>query len=218
MIKILKKYAKSVDSKLIDRDLYIDYCSYRASEYSVYKWHYSKSMPSGKLVRFGVWENKKFIGTVIFGTGANPNIATVVNLSKYEVCELVRVALGTHKNPVSKIVSFCLKKIKKDFPNLKAIISYADPRQNHTGKIYQAMNWIYIGETKKAIHFEKNGKFYHSRTVNNAKRINKNYDMSQFERIKTTKYKYIYLYEKKLITYIKDLIQKYPCVSSSENG
>ena len=207
-----------MDSKLTDRDLYIDYCSYRASEYSVYKCHYSKSMPSGKLVRFGVWENKKFIGSVIFGTGANPNIATVVNLSKYEVCELVRVALGKHKNPVSKIVSFCLKKIKKDFPNLKAIISYADPRQNHTGKIYQEMNWIYIGETKKAIHFEKNGKFYHSRTVNNAKRINKNYDMSQFERIKTTKYKYIYLYEKKLINYIQDLIQKYPCVSSSENG
>ena len=174
-------------------------------------------MPSGKLVRFGVWEKGNFIGCVIFGTGANMNMSKIVNLTHYEVCELVRVALDKHKNPVSKIVSYCLKKIKKDFPNLKAIISYADPRQNHTGKIYQAMNWIYLGVTTPAIHFMKNGKFYHSRTINQQRQDNENYDMSLFTRIKTNKHKYIYLYDKSLICHIKDKITKYPCVSSSED-
>ncbi len=216
----MKAVVKNYQNELFlnkDKDLYIDYCSYKASEFSVYKWHYSKSMPSGKLVRFGVWEKGNFIGCVIFGTGANMNMSKIVNLTHYEVCELVRVALDKHKNPVSKIVSYCLKKIKKDFPNLKAIISYADPRQNHTGKIYQAMNWIYLGVTTPAIHFMKNGKFYHSRTVNQQRRDNENYDMSLFTRIKTNKHKYIYLYDKSLICHIKDKITKYPCVSSSED-
>ena len=99
---------------------------------------------------------------------------------------------------------------KEDFKNIKAVISYADPRQNHTGKIYQAMNWNYIGKTTYASHFEKNGKFYHSRTVNQARRDDKNYDLSQFKRIKTWKYKYVYLYDKSLFNIIKDKIEKYP--------
>ena len=111
--------------------LFIDYCSYEASKFAVVNYHYSKAVPSGKLVRFGVWEDNNFIGAVIFGTGANPNLSKIVQLTPYEVCELVRVALTKHTNPVSKIVSFCMKKLKKDFPNLKAVISYADPRYNH---------------------------------------------------------------------------------------
>ena len=193
-----------------NKELYIDYCDYKTAVFSVYHYHYSKSMPAGKLVRFGVWEKGNFIGSVIFGTGANPNLSSVLKVSPYEACELVRVALDKHKNPTSKIVSYCLRKLKKDFKNIKAVISYADPRQNHTGKIYQAMNWNYIGKTTYASHFEKNGKFYHSRTVNQARRDDKNYDLSQFKRIKTWKYKYVYLYDKSLFNIIEDKIEKYP--------
>jgi len=191
------------------KGLFIDYCSYEASKYAVMNYHYSKAIPSGKLVRFGVWEYGTFIGSVIFGSGANPNMSKIVNLTPYEVCELVRVALNKHNNPVSKIVAFCLKKLNKDFPNIKAVISYADPMQNHKGKIYQAMNWIYLGETAGAIHFKKDGRFYHSRTVNQKNREDENFDRNEFERIKTKKYKYIYLFDKKLKEKLNDKIQGY---------
>ena len=39
-----------------NKELYIDYCDYKTAVFSVYHYHYSKSMPAGKLVRFGVWE------------------------------------------------------------------------------------------------------------------------------------------------------------------
>ena len=193
-----------------DLPLYIDYCSYEASKYAVFHYHYSRAMPSGKLVRFGVWEHGEFIGVVIFGTGACYNMSNIIKATNYEVCELVRVALNSHKSTVSKIVSFCLKKLKKDFPNLKAIISYADPRQGHKGKIYQAMNWTYLGVTNAATHFIKNGKIHHSRSVNEKRRTIKGFDMSQFEKIKTFKHKYIYLYDKKLFEYVENIVKDYP--------
>lgn len=189
--------------------LFIDYCSYEACKFAVVNYHYSKAVPSGKLVRFGVWEDNNFIGAVIFGTGANPNLSKIVQLTPYEVCELVRVALTKHTNPVSKIVSFCMKKLKKDFPNLKAVISYADPRYNHKGKIYQAMNWLYLGETIGATHFMKDGRFYHSRTINEKNRENTSFDRSKYQKIKTKKYKYIYLFDKTLKGRISALIQDY---------
>jgi len=193
----------------MDKGLFIDYCSYEASKYAVLNYHYSKAMPSGKLVRFGIWEDKEFIGSVLFGSGANPNMSKVVNLTPYEVCELVRVALNTHKNPVSKIVSFCMKKLRKDFPNIKAVVSYADPMQNHKGKIYQAMNWLYLGETKTATHFMQDGKFYHSRTINQKKREDVNFNRDEFTKVSLKKYKYIYLFDKGLKKQLNEELKQY---------
>ena len=118
----------------MDKGLFIDYCSYEASKYAVLNYHYSKAMPSGKLVRFGVWEDKEFIGSVLFGSGANPNMSKVVNLTPYEVCELVRVALNKHKNPVSKIVSFCMKKLRKDFQNTIKCVPMVKMDDNQNAK------------------------------------------------------------------------------------
>ena len=42
-------------------DLKVDWCSYEAAKYAVMHWHYSKTMPAGKTVKLGVWENGRFI-------------------------------------------------------------------------------------------------------------------------------------------------------------
>ena len=53
-------------------NLHLDWCSYEAAKYAVEHWHYSHSLPIGKLVKIGVWEDDQFIGAVVFGYGANP--------------------------------------------------------------------------------------------------------------------------------------------------
>lgn len=194
-----------------NKDLYIDYCSQKASEYSVYKWHYSRRMPKSKLVRFGVWEKGEFKGSVIYGLGANPKSGAFLHLKNFECPELVRVALSTHNNPVSKIVSFTLRKLKKDFPKLKAIVSYADPEQEHKGIIYQAMNWHYLGTTSKAKVYIENGREIHSKTISDRIRfgkLDKNHQLDY--KITDGKYKYVYLYDKNLFNLIRDKILKYP--------
>jgi hypothetical protein len=120
-------------------------------------------VPSGKLVRLGVWENKKFIGVIIFGIGANRNMLKPYGLNQDEGCELVRIALKKHKAPVSKIVSLALKMLKSS-QNLKLVVSYADPEQGHHGGIYQAGNWIYAGRSGKAIKIFYKGRWAHLKT------------------------------------------------------
>jgi hypothetical protein len=126
-------------------DLKIDWASHEAAKYACENWHYSKSIPVGKLVKVGAWENEKYIGCVIFGRGANNNMLKPFGLNADEGCELVRVALTKHQTPVSKILSFAIKFLKKQSNELRLIVSYADADQDHHGGIYQATNWIYDG-------------------------------------------------------------------------
>jgi hypothetical protein len=125
--------------------LKIDWATHEAAKYAVENWHYSESMPAGKLVKVGAWEEGKFIGVVLFGRGANPKISSPYGLKQIECCELVRIALHQHFNPVSKIVAIAVRFLKKNSPGIRLIVSYADTGQNHLGSIYQAGNWIYEG-------------------------------------------------------------------------
>lgn len=143
----------------------LDWIDRASAKYACENFHYSRSLPAGKLMTVGVWEFNNFIGCVIFGRGANNNIGKKYNLQQTEICELVRVALSDHKTPVSRIVSIAIKMISKAAPGLKLIISYADPMQGHHGGIYQAMNWICTGQTRGDKAVILNGKLTHKRSI-----------------------------------------------------
>lgn len=145
--------------------LHLDWCSYEAAKYAVEHWHYSRVLPAGKLVKIGAWEDGQFIGCVLFGRGANNHIGSPYGLEQIQVCELVRVALKEHKSPVSKIAAFSIKMLKRHSTNLRLIVSYADPEQNHNGAIYQAMNWVYVGISQGQKEYLIEGKVTHKRSV-----------------------------------------------------
>src|SRR5206468_8960196 len=92
--------------------LRIDWCSYDAAKYAVRHWHYSRSLPCSKTAKIGVWEDSAFIGAVVFAWGANKRLAGEYGLKMTECAELCRVALTTHRTPVSKIVSIAVKTLK----------------------------------------------------------------------------------------------------------
>lgn len=140
-------------------------CTFEAAKYAVINWHYSKTMPVGRLTKFGVWENGKFIGCVIYGKGSNRHFASPYGLNQHQVCELVRVALNKHETPVTQIVAETLRQLKKSSPGLEIVISYADPGQGHQGGIYKAGNWIFTGLTPPQTFFLVHGKVTHPRTV-----------------------------------------------------
>ncbi|MEM7738704.1 MAG: protein Mom, partial [Deinococcota bacterium] len=92
--------------------LKLAWCSYEAAKYACENWHYSQSVPAGKLVKVGVWEDGKFIGCIIFSRGANNNIGKPYQLKQTEICELTRVALTQHKTPVSKMLAIALRMLR----------------------------------------------------------------------------------------------------------
>ena len=197
--------------------LYLDWATHKAAKYAVEHWHYSRCMPSGKLGKVGVWENKKFIGVVIFGNGSNPNIGSQFGLQQTECCELVRIALRDHIYPVSKIISISLRVLQKSNPGLRLVVSYADTLEGHHGGIYQAGTWLYVGLNQKSGGFSYliNGKWVHKRSLG-AKygRRDTEYLDSLFPNAKkrkdTDKHKYLIPLDKAMRKQIEPLSKPYP--------
>ena len=204
-------------------NLHIDWASSKAVTYACKNYHYSKCVPQGKSVKLGVWENKKFIGIVLFSRGASPFLFKKYGLNQKQGCELTRIALSKHEAPVSKIVSICVKKLKKFLPDLQLILSYADPMQNHHGGIYQASNWIYVGKTESNRFYIINGKRTHSRTIGDLKEvIYRPQEMSTIEALRKYKdpnaqvfndegkHKYLYPLNETMNDKLRGLAKPYP--------
>ena len=148
--------------------LRLDWCSHEAAKYACEKWHYSKNVPVGKIVKIGVWENGSFIGVVLFSCGSSGVgcFGKQFDASAFETCELSRVALRRHDAQVSRIVSIAIKLLRKQSPDLRLVVSYADPEQGHTGGIYQAGNWVYTGRSAAdRAYIDISGKRWHSRSI-----------------------------------------------------
>ena len=139
-------------------ELRMAFCSYAAAKYACEKWHYSKCVPKSKISKIGVWENKQFIGAVIFGCGATSDLVKRYGLKMQQGCELVRVALTKHQTEVTRIISIAIRIIKKTYPGLRLIVSFSDPEQGHVGGIYQGGGWIYTGTTQPSDEYILNGK------------------------------------------------------------
>jgi hypothetical protein len=145
--------------------LRLDFVSREAADFAVRAWHYSRAMPAGRLVCVGAWEAGGFVGAVIFGRGASSEIGSPFGLRQDQVCELVRVALGPHTAPTSRIVSVAVRLLRRFCPGLRLIVSYADPEHGHVGTLYQAMGWLFIGTTNRESLIRLNGCLLHPRTV-----------------------------------------------------
>lgn len=145
-------------------DLRLDWCSHKAAKYAVEHWHYSRTMPAGKLARVGAWEDGQFIGVVLFGRGAAQHIARPFGLQQTDVCELVRVALREHKSAVSRILAIALKMLRKAMPGVRLVVSFADSTQGHHGGIYQASGWTFVG-SEEYHAYRVLGEVVHPRTL-----------------------------------------------------
>lgn len=147
-------------------ELRLAWCSYQAAEYAVQHWHYSRSMPTPPRVQVGVWEDGRFIGVVIFSRGASANIGSPFGLPQTAIAELTRVALTAHRTPVSRILRIAVQMLQGRCPGLSMLISFADPGHAHVGGIYQAANWLYLGQQGATVEFRgPDGKRWHGRMV-----------------------------------------------------
>jgi hypothetical protein len=210
----------------------LEIASNKAIKYACLNFHYAKSIPVNTF-GYSVFNDKnQWCGVILYGIGANNNLATQYKLNQGNVLELVRMALNGKQESTSKSLAISLKLIKISMPLCKLIISYADKDQNHNGIIYQATNWIYTGtsmeNTTDSSWIVKN-KRYHGRIIsdwvkskgglNGLSRkefINKYYDKNATEYITKGKIKYIYPLDKSLIPLCKSLSKPYPKKHAAE--
>jgi hypothetical protein len=204
----------------------LEIASYKAIKYACLNFHYSKSVPVNTFGYSVFNKDDEWCGVVLYGTGANNNLATQYNLKQGNVIELVRMALNGKQESTSKALSISLRLIKKDLPLVKLIVSYADKDQNHKGTIYQATNWLFVGFSmlnSKDSSWIVNGKRFHGRIISDWVKskgglngltrkefLKKHYDKNAEEFITKGKIKYIYPLDKNLIPLCKSLSKAYP--------
>ena len=177
-----------------------------AVRYACIHFHYAKSVPSASNAYNVYNECGEWCGTIIFGVGATPNIASPFGMNHGEVMELVRVALNGKQPFTSECVAAALKQLHKDEPQIKLVVSFADMDQDHYGTIYQATNWIYLGEmnVNQRGGFIVNGKKLHPKTIHDHKWVQseswlrQNVDPNAREIKSKGKRKYIFVFDKRL--------------------
>lgn len=204
--------------------LRIDWCGYEAAKYAVQHWHYSRSLPCSKTARLGIWEDSKFIGAIVFAWGANRHLAGEYKLKMTECAELCRIALDKHITPVSKILSIAVKILRREMPGIRLLVSYADLNQGHSGKIYQASNWLFVGETGYEAGVTLNGKLRHRRTINSK------YGTSTIEWLQQhvdpraaryegkPKYKYLLPLDEEIAERVESLSKSYPTAPQAKKS
>lgn len=172
--------------------------------------HYAKSVPTVQYAYNVYNDNNEWCGVILYGGGANNNLAKSFNLHNGEILELERVALNGKQEKTSKAVALSLKLLKKENPIVKIIVSYSDHRQKHVGTIYQATNWLYMGKTITSdTQYYYKGKWTHERTIN-SKRNKEELKQKLPKRENSNKFKYIYVFDKELKKEYEKQKQKYP--------
>ena len=120
----------------------------REAEPWVLKKHYAKRLPV--IIRaFGLFREIDLIGVCTFGNAPTKGMnegKIIFGISlPVPVTELNRLVTddGLPKNILTYFVSRCLGFLGCPL----CVVSYADPNAGHHGYIYQALGWIYTGES-----------------------------------------------------------------------
>lgn len=171
--------------------------------------HYSKKVYAGSYIHLGVFMGGVLVGVLQFGAALNPNSASSVvgNTNADEYLELNRMWLAdiAPKNSESMAIAYSIKFIKKKFPKIKWIQSFADERCGRYGVVYQAANFNYYGE-HDSIFWTLDDEVYHNiqMTISptDAKRYNKTVKHLQDNRDRAIsqslrQFRYLYFIDKR---------------------
>jgi len=108
--------------------------------------HYSKKVVPNSNIHFGVFAENKLSGVMQFGSPINKKgtINLVKNTKWYGMLELNRMVFLNNlpKNSESRAIAVCMKLIKKHYPQIEWIVSFADGTQCGDGTIYRASGFV----------------------------------------------------------------------------
>jgi hypothetical protein len=108
--------------------------------------HYLKRWPGVVVATLGMWRGPFLVGVIVF---ALPPRETMKRYSVELAWELARLYIMDSEpfNAETWFMSRAIKWVKRSFPDVQILVSYADPNAGHSGLIYRAANWKSDGRT-----------------------------------------------------------------------
>jgi hypothetical protein len=115
------------------------------------KWHYSKCIPTGKNILYGLYAGESLYAVIVYGIGVNPYQARFLGVrSVLEIKRMCRSEppLGYQ---LSRFIAITLRFVRKDY-DPDCIVAFADPEQGHEGTVYSASGFARHGMTNAEWH------------------------------------------------------------------
>jgi hypothetical protein len=132
--------------------------------------HYSKKYFNNSYIHIGLFINNDVRGCLQYGHLMNNNsVSNIVRGTKNgNAIELNRMWIDDDvgKYPESRAISYSLKYIRRKYPKIKWIQSFADERCGGFGIVYQACSFSYYGEHLSEF-YEYEGEYYHKTKFTN---------------------------------------------------
>lgn len=129
--------------------------------------HYSQSI-NGCISDycFSLMDGDDMIGAAFFGKMAMANQYKRFHDDVSKVIELRRLCCvdDTPKNTESYFIGKMIRWLKYN-TDIEIIVSYADQEYGHTGTIYKASNFEYLGHRKGSKVIIHNGRQYHDKAI-----------------------------------------------------
>ena len=137
----------------------------------IQKYHYSKSC-SNIVIAIGEFINNgiDMVNCIVFNYCAGREMAQQV-MKGGDTTNTLELARMVSLEPKPKnLESFCIARalnwLKKNMPNIKIVISYADNTAGHHGYCYQASGFTYYGQSRPTKEHFIDGKRIHERVLN----------------------------------------------------
>jgi len=161
-------------------DFYIKEIERELSNDIIVKNHYSKKFYNGTYIHLGLFVNGEIKGVLQYGYAMNPASggSVVEGTEKDQYLELDRmwIADNVGEYPESRAISYSLKYIRKRFPKIKWIQSFADERCGGFGIVYQACSFDYYGEHLN-MFWELDGETFHNSIMTSEKAGKRGYNL-----------------------------------------
>ena len=144
------------------KDIYVAPISQKDAATLVKRVHYSGKIVNNSQLHFGVFLNGKLEGVMSFGASLDKRKTQglVSGTAWNDFLELNRMAFSERlpRNSESRALSIAFKLIKKHYPNIEWIISFADGTQCGDGTIYRASGFFLTGIKKNTQIWQGNAK------------------------------------------------------------
>lgn len=134
------------------KDIHVAPISQKDAATLVKRVHYSGKIVNNSQLHFGVFLNNKLEGVMSFGASLDKRKTQklVTETAWNDFLELNRMAFSEAlpRNSESRALSIAFKLIKKHYPHIEWIISFADGTQCGDGTIYRASGFVLTGIKK----------------------------------------------------------------------
>ena len=128
------------------KDLKIAPISAQTAKGGVLRWHYSGKVVNNSKLHFGAFLNNQLVGVMSFGSPMDKSkVLGLVKDTKWNgMLELNRMAFSDIAPPMSESRSLAIafKLIKKNYPFIEWVLSFADGCQCGAGTIYRASGFV----------------------------------------------------------------------------